>query len=327
MHKRVPAGQTGEIAVKGDTVMQGYFNGKDTVKNEGVHIDSSGNRWVLTGDLGYMDSDGFIFFTGRKKRMIIISGYNVYPADIENVVLQLPFIGEACAVQGYQKNKPCVKLCVTLNQSMDKEQAIDKIQLYCKKNLAKFSCPRKIEILDSFPRTKMAKVDFMKLSDKYGKGCFARAIQQFDLFQPGGYQLKAIAVIADVVRYHQPGAAEGEGIFPGIGQCIAENQRLKGCPDKGVGTDLLDVGQTHDLRQRGIAQERIGLQRADGFRKCDLPHQFAHMGCFINRILTQLDADHRQTLNACRNDHLFCIAGVGGDVYFIFFDGVSKISV
>ncbi len=167
MQKRVPAGQTGEIVVKGDTVMQGYFNGKDTVKNDGIYVDKDGNRWVLTGDLGYMDSDGFVFFTGRKKRMIIISGYNVYPADIENVVLQLPFISEACAVQGYQKNKPCVKLCVTLNQSMDKEQAIDKIQLYCKKNLAKFSCPRKIEIFESFPRTKMAKVDFMKLSDKY----------------------------------------------------------------------------------------------------------------------------------------------------------------
>lgn len=167
MHRSVQAGQTGEIVVKGDTVMQGYYNDKDTVNNDGVYIDASGNRWVLTGDLGHKDSDGFIFFTGRKKRMIIISGYNVYPADIENVVLQLPFIGEACAVQGYQKNKPCVKLCVTLKQTMDKEQAADKIQVYCKKNLAKFSCPRKIEILDSFPRTKMAKVDFMKLSDKY----------------------------------------------------------------------------------------------------------------------------------------------------------------
>ena len=70
-------------------------------------------------------------------------------------------------MQGYQKNKPCVKLCVTLNQPMNHDDAIDKIQAYCKKNLAKFSCPRKIEIMESLPRTKMAKVDFMKLSDKY----------------------------------------------------------------------------------------------------------------------------------------------------------------
>ncbi len=167
MKNEVPAGTTGEIVVRGDTAMLGYYNGDNKVLNEGVYIDSKGNRWVPTGDLGYKDSDGFIFFTGRKKRMIIISGYNVYPIDIENAVLQIPFVSEACAVQGYLKNKPCVKLCVTLNQPMDKEEAADKILAYCKKNLAKFSCPRKIEVMDSFPRTKMAKVDFMKLSDTF----------------------------------------------------------------------------------------------------------------------------------------------------------------
>lgn len=165
--KEVPSGESGEIVVKGDTAMLGYYNGDNTVRNEGVFVDRNGERWVLTGDVGYKDSDGFLFFTGRKKRMIIISGYNVYPIDIENAVLQLPFISEACAVQGYLKNKPCVKLCVTLNQDMDKDDAVDKIHSFCKKNLAKFSCPRKIEVMDSFPRTKMAKIDFMKLSDTY----------------------------------------------------------------------------------------------------------------------------------------------------------------
>ncbi len=163
----VPAGTTGEIVVKGDTAMIGYFNGDNTVKNEGVYVDGSGNRWVMTGDLGYKDSDGFIYFTGRKKRMIIISGYNVYPIDIENVVMQLPFVSEVCAVQGYIKNKPCVKLCVTLKEPMNKNDVSDTILSYCKKNLAKFSWPRKIEIMDSFPRTKMSKIDFMKLSDVY----------------------------------------------------------------------------------------------------------------------------------------------------------------
>ena len=167
MKNEVPAGTTGEIVVRGDTAMLGYFNGDNTVMNEGIYIDAKGNRWVPTGDLGYKDSDGFIFFTGRKKRMIIISGYNVYPIDIENAVLQIPFVSEACAVQGYLKNKPCVKLCVTLNCNMDKDDAADKIMAYCKKNLARFSCPRKIEVMDSFPRTKMAKIDFMKLSDSF----------------------------------------------------------------------------------------------------------------------------------------------------------------
>ena len=167
MKNKLPAGQTGEIVIKGDTAMIGYYNGDNTVKNDGVYVNSKGERWILTGDLGHLDSDGFLYFTGRKKRMIIISGYNVYPVDIENAVLQLPFVSEACAVQGYQKNKPCVKLCVTLKEPMNHDEAIDKIQTFCKKNLAKFSCPRKIEIFDAFPRTKMAKVDFMKLSDTY----------------------------------------------------------------------------------------------------------------------------------------------------------------
>ena len=167
MKNKLPAGQTGEIVIKGDTAMIGYYNGDNSVKDDGVYVNSKGERWILTGDLGHLDSDGFLYFTGRKKRMIIISGYNVYPVDIENAVLQLPFVSEACAVQGYQKNKPCVKLCVTLKEPMNHDDAIDKIQTFCKKNLAKFSCPRKIEIFDAFPRTKMAKVDFMKLSDTY----------------------------------------------------------------------------------------------------------------------------------------------------------------
>ena len=170
MKNRLPAGQTGEIVVSGDTVMLGYFNGDNTVRNDGVYVDKNGTRWVLTGDLGYKDGEGYLFFTGRKKRMIIISGYNVYPSDIENAVLHLPFVNEACAVQGYLKNKPCVKLCVTLKQNINHSDAIDQIQSYCKKNLARFSCPRKIEILESLPRTKMAKVDFMSLSDKFEPG-------------------------------------------------------------------------------------------------------------------------------------------------------------
>lgn len=167
MNKKLPDGQTGEIVIRGETVMQGYFKGDETAENDGVYIDKNGNRWIKSGDLGYFDKDGFLFFTGRKKRMIIISGYNVYPSDIENAVLQLPFVAEACAVQGYHKSRPCVKLCVTLKEEIAKEEAKSQIQSYCKKNLAKFSCPRKIEIYDSFPRTKMAKIDFMKLSDKY----------------------------------------------------------------------------------------------------------------------------------------------------------------
>ncbi len=168
--KPVAAGVIGEIAVSGDTLMDGYFSGDRRLRNEGIYFDSKGERWVLTGDLGYIDKDGFIFFTGRKKRMIIISGYNVYPMDIENAVMNLPFVNEACAVQGYLKGKPCVKVCVSLKGKMREEDAISKINAYCKKNLSRFSCPRKIEVFDSLPKTQMAKIDFMKLTDAFPTG-------------------------------------------------------------------------------------------------------------------------------------------------------------
>ncbi len=167
MRKELSANEIGEIVVSGNTLMQGYYNADQTVPDDGVYVDKNGERWILTGDLGYKDDDGFIFFTGRKKRLIVISGYNVYPMDIENCVQQLPFVKEACAVQGYLKGKPCVKLCVVLEGDIVKEAAETKILHQCKANLSKFSCPRKIEFIDALPRTRMAKVDFMKLTDAF----------------------------------------------------------------------------------------------------------------------------------------------------------------
>ena len=142
--------------------MQGYFNSEDS----GVYEDRKGRRWVLSGDLGYMDEDGFVFFTGRKKRMIVISGYNVYPNDIEQEVLKLDYISEACAVQGYVETKPVIKLFVSLSQPTDNPDEVAKaIKEYCDNKLERFSRPSFVTILDSLPKTKMAKIDFMKLTD------------------------------------------------------------------------------------------------------------------------------------------------------------------
>lgn len=160
--KKLPPNTIGEIAVSGSTVMKGYFNSDDS----GVYEDKKGKRWVLTGDLGYLDEDGYLFFTGRKKRMIIISGYNVYPSDIENQVLELDYINEACAVQGYIDTKPIIRLFVSLNQPVEnKEETCKVIKEYCDSKLEKFSRPSTVTILDALPKTRMAKIDFMKLTD------------------------------------------------------------------------------------------------------------------------------------------------------------------
>ena len=130
------------------------------------HFDRKGNKWVLSGDLGYIDEDGYIFFTGRKKRMIIISGYNVYPNDIENEILKLDYISEACAVQGYIDAKPVIRLFVSLtNPDSNHDEVTKNLKEYCKKTLEKFAQPSTITIMDKLPRTQMAKIDFMKLTD------------------------------------------------------------------------------------------------------------------------------------------------------------------
>ena len=159
---RLPTNTVGEIAVSGSTLMEGYLN----EPTSGVYTDDSGVRWVLTGDLGYIDEDGFLFFTGRKKRLIIISGYNVYPSDIEEKVIGVAGITEACAVQGYIEAKPIVKLYVALDSEPEnKKKKIEEINEFCSENLPRFSRPTKIIILDALPRTRMGKVDFMKLCD------------------------------------------------------------------------------------------------------------------------------------------------------------------
>lgn len=160
--KKNPPNTIGEIVIGGSTVMAGYFDSDDS----GVFVDKKGNRWVQSGDLGYMDEDGFVFFTGRKKRMIIISGYNVYPNDIEQEVLKLDYINEACAVQGYVGSKPVIKLFVSLNSPTDHPEEVSKcIKEYCDSKLERFSRPSFVTILDALPKTRMAKIDFMKLTD------------------------------------------------------------------------------------------------------------------------------------------------------------------
>ena len=161
----LPANAQGEICLSGETMMNGYLQ-EEGVTETGIRYDAAGKPWVHTGDMGYVDEDGFIFFTGRKKRIIVISGYNVYPYSIEQEISRLPYVREACAVQGYLNDKPCVKLCVVPADEHTPHETIERELLtYCEKHLDHFSVPRKIEFLSALPRTKMDKMDFLAMSD------------------------------------------------------------------------------------------------------------------------------------------------------------------
>lgn len=163
----LPLGTVGEIAFSGNTLMKGYLM-PDGRLGEGLYTDKNGKQWVLTGDLGKMDEDGYITFMARKKRVIIISGYNVFPADIENLLEPLPFLAECCAVQGYDEvKKPLVRLYIVLSDEAD-ESKLDEykktITEMCS-TLSTFSVPRDIRVIDALPRTRLEKVDFLKLTE------------------------------------------------------------------------------------------------------------------------------------------------------------------
>lgn len=163
---KLPMGKIGEVVVSGETMMNGYLP-DGCVQESGIYTDADGKRWIRTGDVGYIDEDEHLIFTSRKKRIIIISGYNVYPATIESKINELDYITESCACQGYdEKGKPYVKLVVVLsNQDADKDEIAEKLMTFCKEHFEGYACPRKVFFVDALPRTKMEKIDFLKLSD------------------------------------------------------------------------------------------------------------------------------------------------------------------
>lgn len=167
---KLETGEIGEVVVTGETMMNRYLP-DDVVKDTGIYTDENGKKWIRTGDVGFLDADGHLVFTSRIKRIIIIAGYNIYPATIEEKILALDYISEACACQGYTDDgKPCVKLVVSLtDKDADEEEAKVKLKEFCEKNLEGYSVPRKYEVMDLLPRTKMEKIDFVKLSDSSPK--------------------------------------------------------------------------------------------------------------------------------------------------------------
>ncbi len=168
--RKVHTGKIGEIVISGETMMNRYLP-DDMIQETGIYTDENGKKWIKTGDVGFLDVDGHLVFTSRIKRIIIIAGYNIYPATIEEKVLELDYINEACACQGYdEKGKPYVKLVVSpANAEMNEQELKEKLMRFCKKSFEGYACPRKIFVMAALPRTKMDKIDFVSLSDSFPK--------------------------------------------------------------------------------------------------------------------------------------------------------------
>ncbi len=149
----------GEIVVCGDTVTEGYLNSE----SQPFFYDDCNKKWLLTGDLGYLDNEGYLYVTGRKKRVIIISGFNVYPAYLESKLFSLDFIKECCAVSYIDNSKLAIKLFIVPSSMNNLQVAKDKTIDYIKNNFSKYYIPKEIEFVNSLPRTPLGKIDYKKI--------------------------------------------------------------------------------------------------------------------------------------------------------------------
>ncbi len=165
--RELPYGREGEILLAGPTVMKEYMkHPEETAQTLRRHAD--GLTWVYTGDLGVMDEEGFIFFKGRAKRMIISSGYNVYPAQIENILDAHDKVQMSCVIgvpDSYkmQKVKAFVKLAAGVPANDEtKAELLD----YCRRHIAKYAMPYDIEFREDLPKTLVGKVAYRVLEEE-----------------------------------------------------------------------------------------------------------------------------------------------------------------
>ncbi len=165
--EELPCGEEGEILLAGPTVMKEYMNHPDeTAKTLRTHAD--GLTWVYTGDLGFMDEEGFIYFRGRAKRMIISSGYNVYPGQLENILDAHELVQMSCVIgvpdpYRVQKVKAFVKLAKGVPANEETKRTL---MDYCRKNIAKYAMPYDIEFKDDMPKTLVGKVAYRVLEEE-----------------------------------------------------------------------------------------------------------------------------------------------------------------
>jgi len=147
----LPDGQTGELCVRGGNVMLGYWNQpEETTK-------ALRNGWLLTGDVGHRDDDGYFFITDRKKDMLLVNGINVYPREIEEVIYQFPGVKEAAVIGQPDPRKGEQPVAfVALNEGVRLDEK--SLQQFVRGKLADYKVPRRVTILAALPRNATGKI-------------------------------------------------------------------------------------------------------------------------------------------------------------------------
>lgn len=157
--RELPLGESGEIVVKGPQNMMGYYKKPDETE------ETLKDGWVYTGDIGFFDSDGYLSVVDRKKDMVIASGYNIYPVEVDNILFAHPRILEACVVgipHEYRGETLKAFIVVSEGETLTEEEVID----YCKERLAAYKVPKEIEFVDELPKTTVGKILRRELRDR-----------------------------------------------------------------------------------------------------------------------------------------------------------------
>ncbi len=158
----MPLGADGEIAICGPQVMKGYWNQPEA--NEFVFREIAGNRYFLTGDIGHIDEDGYILITDRKKDMIIVGGFNVYPKEIENTLMEHPKI-EIAAIVGVPDSYSGEAVQAHIQLKKGETATEEEIRAFCKERLTAYKCPKIIEFRDTMPISPGGKLMRRKFRD------------------------------------------------------------------------------------------------------------------------------------------------------------------
>ena len=157
----------GEICISGPTVMLGYMdNEEETAQTLRQHAD--GKLWLHTGDMGYMDKDGFVYFRQRIKRMLVTNGYNVYPSQLENIIDGHEKVLLSCVIgiRDPQRGQRIKAFIVPMPGIQPDENLKEEILAYCKDHIARYALPREIEFRKDLPKTLVGKVAYRVLEEE-----------------------------------------------------------------------------------------------------------------------------------------------------------------
>lgn len=165
--EELPVNTQGEIVISGATVMLGYLY-NDEATNETLRVHKDGKTWLHTGDIGYIDSDGYIYYKQRIKRLIISSGYNVYPVQVEKAIELHPAVDYCCVIGVADEYKiERIKAYIVLkDKSSGSDELKKEIINHCKKYIASYELPKEIVFRNELPKTLVGKVAYRKLEEE-----------------------------------------------------------------------------------------------------------------------------------------------------------------